>query len=106
MTTPLKYKLLHALSGHLGRGRGVSVEDLSARVAVPVRQVRRGISALRQDGVAICGKPRHGYYIANSPEELEETCQFLRSRAMHSLVLEARLRKLPLPALLGQLQLT
>ena len=106
MTAPLKYNLLRALSGHLGRGRGVSVEDLSARVAVPVRQVRRGISALRQDGVAICATPGNGYYIANSAEEIEQTCQFLRSRAMHSLVLEAKLRKMPLPALLGQLQLT
>ncbi|MCZ7655553.1 MAG: hypothetical protein M5R42_16810 [Rhodocyclaceae bacterium] len=51
------------------------------------------------------GTPRDGYYIAASGEELEATCQFLRSRAMHSLVLESRLRNVPLPDLIGQMKL-
>ena len=38
-------------------------------------------------------------------EELESCCAFLRARAMHSLMIEARLRRLPLPDLLGQLKL-
>jgi len=61
------------------------------------------VSDLRDEGLAVCGTPRHGYYIAATPEELEETCAFIRKRAMHSLCLESRLRKIPLPDLLGQL---
>jgi hypothetical protein len=53
----------------------------------------------------VCGHPATGYFIASNREELEETCQFLRSRAMHSLVLEAKLRGLPLADLVGQLRL-
>ena len=81
------------------------VEALALQVGVPARQVRRFVTELREDGVAICGTPTHGYYIAGTPEELEETCQFLRRRALHSLTLESRLRKVPLPDLIGQLHL-
>ena len=35
----------------------------------------------------------------------ERSCMFLRKRALHSLGLEAKLRKISLPALLGQLNL-
>jgi hypothetical protein len=56
-----------------------------------------------EEGHAICGTPSHGYYIAADAAELEETCEFLRSRALHSLNLESKLRKIPLPDLLGQL---
>ena len=57
------------------------------------------------DGVAVCGTPETGYYIAATAAELDQTCAFLRSRAMRSLTLEARLRQIPLPDLLGQLHL-
>jgi hypothetical protein len=67
------------------------------------RGLRTMISELREDGHAICGTPRDGYYIAATPQELQETCEFLRERAMHSLHLESRLRKIPLADLLGQL---
>ena len=67
--------------------------------------MRTLITELRLDGIAICGTPETGYYIAESAEELEDTCQFLRQRALHSLHLEACLRKLPLADLLGQMHL-
>lgn len=63
------------------------------------------VSELREDGHAICGTPADGYYIAANADELQHTCDFLRSRAMHSLVLEARLKRIPLVDLLGQLRL-
>ena len=100
-----KDKLMAVLSRHIGRGRGVRVEALALQVGVPARQVRRFVSELREDGVAICGTPTHGYYIAGTAEDLEETCQFLRRRALHSLTLESRLRKVPLADLVGQLHL-
>jgi predicted DNA-binding transcriptional regulator len=100
-----KSRLLTILARHVGRGNGIRVKALAAQVGLLARQVRLHVSDLRQDGVAICGTPTHGYYVAGSHEELEETCQFLRSRALHSLTLESRLRKIPLPELLGQLNL-
>ena len=36
---------------------------------------------------------------------MDETCRFLRGRALHSLQLEARLRKLPMQELVGQISL-
>ncbi len=97
--------LLNVLAGHYGRHLGISVEALAHDLETTARHVRTLVTELRLQGIPVCGTPRDGYYIANTPEELESTCAFLRSRAMHSLVLEARLRKLPLPDLLGQLKL-
>lgn len=56
-------------------------------------------------GHAICGTPTDGYYIAATAEELNATCEFLHNRAMHSLTLESKLRKIPLSDLIGQLHL-
>jgi len=100
-----KTELLTLLSRHIGRGNGLGVKTLAARLGVDERQARHLVTALREDGHAVCGTPQDGYYIAATPEELQDTCKFLRARAMHSLVLEAQLRKIPLPDLLGQLHL-
>lgn len=99
------HHLVAALASHIGRGRGITARHLAARLDIPERQVRHLVAEAREDGAAICGTPRDGYYIAATAEELEETCRFLRNRAMHSLTLESRLRKLPLADLLGQLKL-
>lgn len=100
-----KERLLNVLSRHIGKGRGIGVAALALQVGLQQRQVRKFVSDLRQVGVAVCGTPTHGYYIAGTAEELEETCQFLRQRALHSLTLESRLRKVPLADLVGQLHL-
>ncbi len=100
-----KERLLNVLSRHIGKGHGLGVAALALQVGLEQRQVRKFVTDLRQDGVAVCGTPTHGYYIAGTAEELEETCQFLRQRALHSLTLESRLRKVPLADLVGQLHL-
>ena len=100
-----KEQLMTVLSRHIGKGRGVRVSALAMQIGVTTRQVRKFVSDLRQDGVAVCGTPTFGYYIASTAEELEETCRFLRTRALHSLTLESRLRKIPLLDLIGQLHL-
>lgn len=97
--------LLNVMSRHIGRGHGIGVCDLALQLDVPERQVRSLITELRHDGVAICGTPKDGYYIAKDADELEETCNFLRRRALHSLSLESCLRKMPLADLVGQLHL-
>lgn len=98
-------KVLEALSRHVGREHGITAAALAREAGVSERKLREAISALREDGIAVCGHPKTGYFIAETAEELEESCRFLRSRAMHSLMLEARLRRIPLPELLGQIRL-
>jgi len=104
-------QVLAALSRHVGQANGVRVDRLVAEISGREsseryeRRLRKLVSELREEGVAICAYPGDGYYIAGTPEELEQCCAFLRARAMHSLVIESRLRKIPLPELLGQLRL-
>lgn len=98
-------QLLGVLSRHIGKGNGIGVKPLAAQLGCEERNVRRLVEALRDEGHAICAHPSTGYYIAETPEELQHTCDFLRSRAIHSLTLEARLKKIPLPDLLGQLHI-
>jgi biotin operon repressor len=104
---PSKSDLLANLtqSGNLGANNGITARRLSARMSCPERHVRTLVTQLREDGIAVCGKPRDGYYIACNAREVEDTCKFLRGRAMQSLHLEARLRRVPLPELIGQLRL-
>ncbi len=100
-----KDRLLTLLSRHIGEANGITAEQITLAIGVPKRRVRTLVSELRLDGVAVCGHPRDGYYIAANADEIERTCQFLRSRALHSLTLESKLRHVPLPDLLGQLRL-
>jgi len=102
---PGKDQLLVILQRHIGRKSGVSAAYLSGALDCAERIVRDLVTELRSDGIAVCGHPATGYFIAETKEELEDTCAFLRSRAMHSLVLEAKLRQMPLADLVGQLRL-
>lgn len=101
MATP--DQLLTLMSRHIGKGNGIRVKRLAAELNVEERQARKMVADLREDGHAICGTPKDGYYIAATAAELDETCAFIRKRAMHSLCLESRLRKIPMADLLGQL---
>lgn len=90
---------------HAGRSRGINAEDLARQLCMSERMLRALVSEAREAGLAISATPETGYYVAQTAQELEESCEFLRSRAMHSLRMEAQLRRLPLPDLLGQLRL-
>ena len=109
MQRPTKTELQVILERHIGRENGVTAAWLAGALGLPLssgtRLVRELVTELRMGGIAICGHPASGYFVAATAQELEETCQFLRSRAMHSLVLEAKLRGLPLADLVGQLRL-
>jgi biotin operon repressor len=97
--------VLVVLSRHVGAANGITAAALACELGLLQRHVRTYVTELRGQGLAVCAHPRTGYFIAATPEELEDTCKFLRSRAMHSLVLESKLRHVPLPDLLGQLRL-
>lgn len=103
--SPKASALLAYMSSHIGRARGVGVEAIARFFNWEERLVRSLVTELREAGHAICGHPSDGYYIAETAEELESSCKFLRARAMKSLRIEARLRRMPLPDLLGQLKL-
>jgi len=97
--------LINALAAHQGRERGICARDLAAKISVSPRQLRKLISQARDEGMAICGKPASGYFVPTTPEELNESCAFLEHRALHSLRVLSRMRKVSLPDLLGQLRL-
>lgn len=90
---------------HAGKANGIGAEELATLLCVTERMLRSLITEARDQGIAISATPDTGYYIAQTPDEIEECCRFLRSRAMKSLHLEAQLRRIPLPDLLGQLHL-
>lgn len=105
MTAPNKAHLAGFLQLHIGKDRGITAAAIAVALRCNERQVRFMVTELREAGVAVCGHPATGYFIAATAEELEATCAFLRSRAMRSLVLESKLRHVPLPDLIGQLRL-
>jgi methylphosphotriester-DNA--protein-cysteine methyltransferase len=104
-------QLLAELLAHVGKDEGIHVRDLVARItgltvnpAAQERRVRTLITELRKAGHRICGKPESGYFMAATAEELQETCMYLRSRAISTLEIECRMRQVSMPDLLGQLK--
>ena len=102
---PTKDQAMTVLARHIGAAQGVTAAALAAEIGIQPRQVRALVTELRLDGVAVCGHPSSGYFIAATGDEVETTCQFLRARALRSLTLESRLRKVPLADLVGQMRL-
>jgi biotin operon repressor len=90
---------------HQGAAHGASAEALARALDTPERRVRMLVTEAREEGVAIAATPEHGYFIAVLPDEIDLCCKFLRARALKSLLLESRLRNIPLPELLGQMRL-
>lgn len=105
MTAQDRARVLDALSIRQGSANGIPCFEIAQMLEMPERTIRKAVADLRLEGIAICGKPDSGYYIAATAAELEETCNFLRARAMSSLLIESKLRHVPLPELLGQLRL-
>src|SRR5262245_50997589 len=105
MSIAPKVALLNVLSRHRGRAAGISAQALASELKLSPRQLRKFISQAREEGIAICGQPSTGYYVPDTPEELEASCAFLEHRALHSLKLLSRMRQVSLPDLLGQLKL-
>lgn len=111
-------RLLAVLQRHIGAENGATMAEICAEINAPddlfdcdlppltERQVRSLVEALRLEGVHICAHPKRGYFIAGNDVELEETCEFLRHRALTSLAQIAAIRNCSLPDLLGQLRFT
>lgn len=97
--------LIALLARHQGADQGISAEAIARALDVPTRRVRTLVTEAREEGIAIAATPAHGYFVAVLPEEIDMCCAFLRARALKSLLLESRLRKIPLAELLGQMRL-
>lgn len=66
------------------------------------RVLRQVITGLRDRGYPICAHPTDGYFWADTPEDIDATRAFLRSRALTSMRQAAKLRRLAQPVLAGQ----
>ena len=105
--------VLAVLSRHIGAEQGLSVRQLTAAaVGGPLwatagaeRRVRHIVQELREAGHHVCAHPKHGYFMAASQAELDETCEYLHARAICSLRQIAAMRRVSEPDLRGQLRL-
>jgi len=111
-----KARLLAVLSRHIGKARAISMAELYRLVfekepkdkITGTREIRQIITELRKEGVPICSSTEQtggGYYLASVGSDLEVYCKKLRQRALRALAMEAKLRRLTLPQLIGQIQL-
>lgn len=100
--------LLAALRQHIGRRHGVTATALCREVlgstptSADERRLRELVVELRRAGHHVCAHPRDGYFLADTAEELQETCAFLHSRAMASLEQESAMKRVSIPDLVGQ----
>ena len=72
------------LRRHVGIGHAISSEQLAQATGLHSRKVRALISELIVDGMVIGASVdgvKGGYYIVETPEELEQTRAILRARA-------------------------
>ena len=110
-------RLLSELTHHIGRHNTIGMGELYELVFKEpwanrindTRRLRTVITELRRQGVAICSdcaSSGGGYYLASAgSSEMRQYLERLRRRALKALVLEARMRKIGLPELLGQIQI-
>mgnify|MGYP001463120658 CR=1 FL=1 len=100
-----------ALACHSGKASGIHARDLVREIlggcasAHDERVLRSCIEALRNQGLPICGTPASGYFMAENPEELDETCELLLSRICCTSRQVARMRGVAEPDLRGQLNM-
>ena len=100
-----RHELLAEMAKHIGASHGVSAEYLAHALRVNTRHIRVLVTELRMEGAHICGTPGEGYYMAECPEDLNTTCEWLKSRALKSLLLASRMTKVSIPDLFNQLKL-
>lgn len=98
-------KFIAVMQNHIGRDLAISGNNLADALAITPREVRHLTDAAIDEGILLCSHPAYGYWIALNADELEATCQFHRGRALHELSKEAKLRKVGLGDLLGQMHL-
>ena len=121
MTEEVKQKymsrLLFILFDHVGASNKIGMGELYEKVFEKswnhrindTKPLRVLITELRRKGIQICSDDSSsggGYYIASAASELNEYCKKkLHDPALRKLSMEAKMRKIALPVLLGQMAL-
>lgn len=96
------------VSAHRGRAHAISAAELARLTGLSDRAVRATIKVLiEQFGCPIASTPQApaGYFIPETVEEIAETLDSLKGRALSILHRMARLRGATVPELLHQLSL-
>jgi hypothetical protein len=108
----LEATILRILEGHQGRDNSVSRADLVERVndhcplfPVHEREIRRVVKHLVEQHATWIGSGAKGYFMIQTDQELLTACKYYHGYAMSLLHVEAKLRKMSLAALLGQLSI-
>ncbi len=110
--TSLEATILRILETHQGRentiGRSTLVDQVNAECPLfpvserRIRQIIKHLQSQHGERIGSCGK---GYFMTQTAEELEKVCAYYDGYALSSLHVSARLRRMALPELLGQMKL-
>jgi len=109
-----KARLLKEITLHVGGSRSIGMGELYEKVFMETyahrindtRRLRTIVTELRRDGVpivSVSASSGGGYFLASAGSELAGYCRRLRNQALKKLAMEAKLRKMTLPELMGQL---
>ncbi len=112
----IKNRLMKTLYGHVGATKMIGMGELFETVFAEgfnnrindTRVLRLLITELRKEGipiVSVVSQTGGGYYIASSASELEAYCSRITTAALKKLKLVAGLKKMGLPALVGEIQM-
>jgi hypothetical protein len=105
--TDLERNICAFLGEHQGRENAVSRQELCDRFSnVDERTLRRTIKHLVTRHGHPIGSYSKGYFWATTPEEIREVIEYYRSYGLSCLYVAARLKKVPLRLMLGQLTLS
>jgi len=100
-----KADLAALLQQHVGLDLAITSTAIAGALGCDEHRVRSLVAELHEDGIAVCEHPERGYFIAATSDELGEACTTLRSRAMQTLAVEAKLSHVPLSRLIDLLWL-
>ncbi len=111
----IKTKALRILVNHIGEANAISMPELYKAVfekeytnkISDTRPIRYVIRSLRAEGLPICStmSGTGGYYLASAGSELQEFVRRMEKRAIRSLAIICKIKKISLPDYLGQLRL-
>jgi hypothetical protein len=96
--------LMHRMKAHhQGKTNAIPPEELALELCMSLRTLLPLVHEARALGLPISCTPDVGYYVAKTSDEIDESCSFLRERALNSLRMEAQMRRVPLSDLLSDL---
>ena len=110
-------RLLTVMTRHVGSSRAIGMGELYSLVfgkewrnrQNDTRALRTLITDARREGIPICsrccGSGKYGYFLAAAGSEMEDYLERLIKQGIKKLAQAARLQKISLPELLGQMAL-